>query len=76
MNKKELRKAYEQGLIDEVKFKEELFKLETAVANAPKKRKRLPVALSEEEFYALVQFTKREDFKVAFLLGYAGGLMR
>lgn len=74
MNKKELTKAYESGLINDEKFKEELFKLATTIIARPKKRKRLPVALNEDEFYLLIEKTKKEKFRVAFLLGYAAGL--
>lgn len=74
MNKKELTKAYESGLISDERFKEELFKLATTIIAKPKKRKRLPVALSEDEFYQLIEKTKKEKFKVAFLLGFAAGL--
>lgn len=39
-----------------------------------KKPKKLPVALSEEEFVKLIKNTKKEHHKVAFLLGFGGGL--
>ena len=55
MNKKELMKAYESGLITDERFKEELFKLATTIASKPKKRKKLPVAISEDEFYLLIE---------------------
>lgn len=73
MNKSELKKAYQSGLINEERFKEELFKLETSTP-IKKTRKRLPVAINEDEFYQLIQATKTEKLKVAFLLGYAAGL--
>lgn len=42
----------------------------------PKKRKpkKLPVALSEEEFTKLLKHTNKKHHKLAFLLGYASGL--
>jgi integrase/recombinase XerD len=73
MNKKELRKAFEEGLIDEQKFKDELFKLETTPATF-KQRRKLPVAISPEEFELLLKNTSKEKFKVIFIFGYAAGL--
>jgi len=73
MNKKELNKAFSEGLITEEKYKEELFKLETA----PKKerqKKKLPVAITPEEFGKLIQHTKKKHHKVSFLLGFGAGL--
>lgn len=42
----------------------------------PKKRKakKLPVALSEEEFTKLIDYTNKKHHKIAFLLGYGAGL--
>lgn len=39
-----------------------------------RKPKKLPVALSEEEFTKLIKATKKEHHKLAFLLGYGSGL--
>jgi len=36
--------------------------------------KKLPVAINEEEFIKLITATKRENFRLAFLLGYGSGL--
>jgi len=36
--------------------------------------KKLPVAISEEEFAKLLKHTKKEHHKVSFLLGFASGL--
>jgi len=72
MNKKELKKAFAEGLITKEQFQEELFKLETTVK--VKKRKKLPVAIEVEEFSKLLKATKYDHWKVAFLFGFAGGL--
>lgn len=73
MNKKELKKAYEAGLISSERFKEELFKLET-MTEVSKRNKRLPVSITEEEFVNLLKSTSKERFRVAFLFGYGSGL--
>lgn len=39
-----------------------------------RKPKKLPVALSEEEFTALIQHTRKKHHKLAFLLGFGSGL--
>jgi integrase len=36
--------------------------------------KKLPVAISEDEFIELIKHTKKENHKVAFLLGFGSGL--
>lgn len=36
--------------------------------------KKLPVAISEEEFIQLIKATKQDHHKIAFLLGYGSGL--
>jgi integrase/recombinase XerD len=74
MNKKELQKAYESGLITDEKYKEELFKNATTNINKPKKRKKLPEAINDDEFRLLIQATKKDNLKIAFLLGYAAGM--
>lgn len=73
VKKKELKKAFEEGLIDDLKYKEELFKLETAPKVA-RQRKKLPTSLSPEEFELLLNNTDKEKFKVAFIFGYMSGL--
>ena len=72
MNKKELNKAYKEGLIDEDKFKDELFKLETE----PKKKreKRIYESVSEEDFIKIFKNTKKMTHKIAFILSYYSGL--
>lgn len=74
MNKKELKKAYQAGLITGERFKEELFKIETISAMTPKKQKKLPVSITEEEFTKLLQNTEKERFRVIFLFGYGSGM--
>jgi len=71
--KKQLKDAFSGGLIDVDKYKEELFKLEMA-PRIKKVAKRLPVAVSEDEFRRLIEKTKKMPFKIAFLLGYGAGL--
>lgn len=36
--------------------------------------KKLPIAISEEEFLKLIKNTKKDTHKIAFLLGYGSGL--
>ncbi len=72
MNKKELKKAFGEGLITKEQFQDELFKIETTPKI--KKRKKLPVAIEEEEFIKLIKATKYDHWKVAFLFGFAAGL--
>jgi integrase/recombinase XerD len=73
VKKKELKQAFQEGLIDEQKYKEELFKIETA-PKVSKQRRKLPVSLSPEEFNLLLEHTPKEKFKVAFIFGYMAGL--
>jgi integrase/recombinase XerD len=73
MNRKELNKAFKEGLIDEQKYKDELFKLATQ-SQSQKVRKKLPVAITEEEFTKLMANTKQNKFKLTFLLGYGAGM--
>lgn len=40
----------------------------------PRRVKKLPVAISEEEFTQLIKHTKAKHHKLAFLLGYGSGL--
>ena len=73
MNKQQLNQAFTDNLIDEEKYKEELFKIETA-PKPKKKAQKLPVNLEEEEFEILLKNTKQRRFKIAFLLGFGSGL--
>ena len=73
MNKKELKKAFEEKLITEEQYKEELFKAETE-AGKKKKSSRIYESLNEEEFVKLLDATKQEAHRVAFILAYGAGL--
>lgn len=39
-----------------------------------RKPKKLPVAITEDEFYELIKKTKKDSHKLAFLLGFGSGL--
>ena len=39
-----------------------------------RKQKKLPVAISEDEFIKLIKSTRKDEHKIAFLLGYGSGL--
>lgn len=73
MNKKELKKAYEEGLINEIKYKDELFNLETT-EKPEKKPIRVYEEVNENDFIKLIQHTKKKEHKLAFILGYGAGL--
>ena len=44
------------------------------VRKKPRKPKKLPVCLSSDEFIELIKHTRKENHKLAFLLGFASGL--
>lgn len=48
--------------------------LEEKPSQKSRKLKKLPVAISEEEFTSLIEHTKKKHHKVAFLLGFGAGL--
>ena len=74
MNKAELRKAYQEGLIDEAKFKEELFNLEIA-PKTKKKETRIYEAVPEDIFIkAFLGKTTKLHHKICFILAYGSGL--
>lgn len=73
MNKKELKKAYDEGLIDESKYKDELFKFET-MEKPVKKPKRIYEEVNEADFIKLIKYTKKKEHQLAFILGYGSGL--
>lgn len=83
INKKQLRKAFQSGLINEETFKQELLKLELEL-QLPKQRKKqlLPKSITPEEFKKLISIIpKRKDgsfrdknMMVAILLSYGAGL--
>lgn len=76
MNKKELKKAFEEKLIDENTFKQKLFELETQKKDKVRKEQRLPKSLTPEEFKSLISVIPEKDkiSKTCFLLSYAAGL--
>ena len=73
MNKKQLKQSFEEGLITQDQYKEELFKLETA-PKPKKKSKKLATYLTPEEFDKLIGATKQYHHKIAFLLAFGSGL--
>jgi len=73
MDKQNLKKAFQDGLIDETKFKDELFKLETS-EKPKKKEKRIYEKVTKEEFTNILEQIKSKKIKIAMLLGYSAGL--
>ena len=73
MDKATLKKSFQEGLISEDTFKEELFKLETA-EKPPKKPKRIYEDVHEEDFIKLLEVTKKKEHRLAFILAYGSGL--
>ncbi len=73
MNKQELKKAFEEGLITQDKYKDELFKLETA-PREKKKEKRIYEHVNEDDFIKLLHHTRKPQHRLGFLLGFASGL--
>ncbi len=72
MDKKQLKQAHEEGLISDDKFKDELFKLE--MTPKVKKKKKVAVTITEDEFVKLIKNTKYDHHKLAFLLGFGAGM--
>ena len=70
--KLELKKAFENKLIDETKYKEELFKLETT----PKKKKenRNYESITEDEFKKIIEYINSKKVLAAMYLGFRSGL--
>ena len=73
MNKQELKKAFEEGLITQESYKDELFKLETA-PRSKKKEKRIYEHVNMEDFKKILAHTKKPEHKFALLLGFSSGL--
>ncbi len=73
MNKQELKKAYDEGLINQESYKDELFKSETA-PRPKKKEKRIYEHVNDDDFIKLLKHTKKPHHRIAFLLGFASGL--
>lgn len=63
---------YEEGLLEEEEYKEELFKI--ATTKKERKPERIYEPIREKEFVKLFKTTKREHHKIAFILGYGSGL--
>lgn len=76
MNKKELKKAFDDKLIDEQTYKQKLFELETAPKEKKARRKTIPKAVRIEEFKELIKHIPEKDkiARVSFLLAYGAGL--
>ena len=73
MDKKTLKKSFNEGLINEETFKNELFKLETT--EKPKKKpKRIYEDVHEADFIKLLNVTKKTEHRLAFILAYGSGL--
>lgn len=73
MDKKTLKKSYDEGLIDADTYKDELFKLETT-ERPPKKPKRIYEDVNEDDFKKLLATTKKPEHKIAFILAFGAGL--
>lgn len=74
MNKKILKKLFDNGVINEEQYKQRLFDIETTPYTTPKNKRKLPVSVSFEEFEAIMKTTKTKKYKLAFLLGWMSGL--
>jgi integrase len=59
---------------EEEKIKEQIEELKKQLPKKERKQKKLPIALTENEFIGVLKATKSEKHKLAFLLGWAGGL--
>jgi len=73
MDKRTLREMYEKRLIDEQKYKDELFLLE----QQPKKKsipKTIPETITEEEFLKILNAVKKKHHRIAFILGFYGAM--
>jgi integrase/recombinase XerD len=74
MNKKILKESFRKGLIDETRFKDELFKLELEPQLKERKPKRRYEGLTEEEFKKLYSAYKLPKHKIILILAYGSGL--
>ena len=64
---------YESKIIER-NIQEQIDMLKKQLPKKPKKPKKFPVAISEEEFDKLLKATKHKHHKLSFLLGFASGL--
>lgn len=78
MNKKELKKAFDEKLIYEEQYKQRLFELETTTPIKKRKANPLPKSVRPEEFQSLIKAIsikkKYINRKIAFLLAYGSGM--
>ena len=72
MNRQELKKAFEEGMITTEEYGKRLVKLEST----PKKKKesRIYTALSDDEFLRLLKAVKKPIHKICFILAAESGL--
>ncbi len=72
MNRKELKKAYDEGLMTLEEYGKKLVELDTA----PKKKKasRIYTALSDDEFLKLLKSTHKPIHRICFILAAESGL--
>jgi integrase len=64
----------EESSQNEINIKKQIENLKSQLPKKEKKAKKLPIALTEDEFIKLLKATKSEKHKLAFMLGWAGGL--
>lgn len=76
MNKKELKKAFKEGLIDEGSYKQQLFEIEMNPKKNIRKKQMLPKSLTPGEWKRLLYVIPENDkiSRTAFLLAYGSGL--
>lgn len=72
MNKKELKKAYQEGLITREQYANQLINLEEKPRE--RKEKRIYEAVSPEDFLKLLKVTRKIQHRIAFVLAYGSGL--
>ena len=76
MNKTELSKAFQEGLINKIQYGQRLVELEMIPKVKQTQQRRLPKSIKPEEFVSLIKVVPEKDkaSKIAFLLAYASGL--
>src|SRR3990167_11234481 len=72
MNRKELKKAFDEKLITEDVYKQQLFEL--ATSKSERKNRRHYDSVSEEEFYKMLELITSKKVSIAFCLAYGAGL--
>jgi len=55
-------------------IQKQIDELKKQLPKKPRKPKKFPVAINDDEFFALIKATEHERHKVAFLLGYGSGM--